>query len=709
MITILRGPRAALARYGVASDLTMRWDVPPDAPAWAGMRAITGQLRAALGEQTVQDVLLTGDVAAPGVAVSLALRPLEPSLSPTQKRARDGLSGMLLASFPAAHPRTNPVARAWADMMAKLVVGRRPLIIVPELERVDLTTLRAARSLVRQTGGALSILIGHDTLIAPAGPFESWLRKLKLREVALLESLPGTYVERIDLRSEPLMARRGTGFDERDPRNVDTMRAAFASYAFDTALRLALELSPKLEGADLREAHALAALSAMHLDTYGRGEDFGVGMMEAGFLGALEGETDPKKRAHWSYQLSVVFARARGEVASALKYGDLAVKEAEGAKAGYLEAWARLGRAQARLLADRPDEASADLEAALVRLDDPVALRETPQTLLETTRAVVANERAKVAAVLGRRDDLRHYRRLAEAHAVAVSPEDRPGYDWLAPVDDELMPTATRVYHSAELARAQAALEPEDECAAARALAGAEMCLGDARAAREHLRVATRISVLTKRSADEIFALQLAGIVAAMRAGAHDDAEQELSIVRGDPRCEGDAAQAEALAMLSLVAAGKKDVQLVLERTKAATAQAQRSEASTAIVRVKKSAADALLAIGKITESRALAEDATHDLPDAGRADAFGVLVTLLATGVDDDEIVAQAVTQASASLPEMSAWWELPRLLPHVKRTLQRAPESFEPTALAALLAAAAQRPDCAELVAEIRALSAA
>ena len=685
----------------------MRWDVPPDAPAWAGMRAVTNQLRSALGEAAVQEALSVGDAAAPLVGVSLGLKAIEPQLSAAQKRAREQIAGAALVALPAAHPRATPVARAWAEMFGKLTQGRCALIIVPELERVDLTSLRAARPLLTRTApGGLSLLIGHDTLIAPAGPFESWLRKLKLREVALLEALPGTHVERIDLRSEPLMARRGVGFDERDPRNIDTMRAAFSAYAFDTALRLALELSPKLEGTDLREAHALAALSAMQLDPYGRGDDFGVGMMEAGFLGALEGETDPKKRAHWCYQLSVVFARARGEVASALKYGDLAVKEAEGAKSAYLEAWARLGRAQAKVFAQRPDEAGADLETALVRLDEPAALRETPQRDLETARAVVANERARVAALLGRRDDLRHYRRIAEAHAVALSPEDRPGYDWLAPVDDELMPTATRVYHEAELARAQAGLEPEDECAAARALAGAEMCLGDAKAAKEHLRVATRISVLLKRSPDEIFALQLASIVAAVRAGAAEDAEQELSIIRSDPRCEGDAAQAEALAMLALVSAGKKDAAQVVERSKQATAQADRSNSPTAVVRVKTAAADALMAIGKPAEAKKLAEEARAALGDAAPDDAFGVLVTLLVACLDDDAVVVEAVGHASASLPEMSAWWELPRLLPFVKRALERGGK-LDAAALSAVLSAAAQRPDCADLVTQIRALS--
>jgi len=134
--------------------------------------------------------------------------------------------------------------------------------------------------------------------------------------------------------------------------------------------------------------------------------------------------------------------------------------------------------------------------------------------------------------------------------------------------------------------------------------------------------------------------------------------------------------------------------------------QADRSNSPTAVVRVKKAAADALMAIGKPAEAKKLAEEARAALGDAAPDDAFGVLVTLLVAGVDDDGLVVEAVGHASASLPEMSAWWELPRLLPFVKRALERGGK-LDAAALSAVLSAAAQRPDCADLVTQIRALS--
>src|SRR5262249_38640892 len=147
MITILRGPRAALARFGVPSDLTLRWDVSAEAPAWGALRAMTGQLRAALGDAAVQAALGGHDPKAPLVPLSLPPRALEVHLTAAQKRAREELAASKFAMLPWAQPRTSAVSRAWADAFAPLFEGRCALVIVPEVERADLSSLRAARVL----------------------------------------------------------------------------------------------------------------------------------------------------------------------------------------------------------------------------------------------------------------------------------------------------------------------------------------------------------------------------------------------------------------------------------------------------------------------------------------------------------------------------------------------------------------------------------
>jgi hypothetical protein len=512
-------------------------------------------------------------------------------------------------------------------------------------------------------------------------------------------------VERVDLRGEPMMPRRPSSFEEREPRSLATMRAAFGAYAFDAALRLALELAPKLEGDELREAHALAALSARGLDPHARGDDFGVGLAEAGLLGALDGEVDPRKRARWTLELCALHTRARAESGPANTYADQAVREAERAGGGYPLAWAHFARAEARRLAGQHDAATTELDAALALLAAPAVQREAPKALLDTTRALVANERARTASARAQRDELVHYRRLVDASLAALPPGERPGYAWLTPADDHADPLAVQAFHAGELVRARQALEPDDERGAARALAGAELCLGNAQVAKELLDVATRISEIIQCSADEAFALQLERIVAALRAGAWDDAERDLSLVRADPRCEGDVAQSEALAMLALVAAGKKDVPLLRERTTRALVQAEKSGSPGAVVRAGKLAADAWLAAEDQAQARAFAERARDALSAGVRAeDALGLMVTLLACGAGIASMVAEAADRAASSLDEVSAWWELPRLLPHVLRA-RALGVLVEGATLSSLIAAAAQRPDCASFVAELRA----
>jgi hypothetical protein len=705
MITILRGPRAALARFGVPSDLTLRWDVSAEAPAWGALRGMTAQLRAALGDAPVQAAFGGHDPKAPLVALSLPMRALETQLTPAQKRAREELAASKVALLPWAQPRTSPITRAWSEAFAPLFEGRCGLVILPEIDRADVSSLRSARTILRKASGTLSILVGHDTHAGNAGPFETWLRKLKVRELSMLEALPQAQVERVDMRSEPMIARRGGAYEEREPKTIETMRAAFDAYAFDASLSLALQLSPKLEGAELREAHALAAASALLLDPHAKGDDFGVGMVEAGFRGALEGETDPRKRACWAHHLAMLYGRARNDVQSALKYAEQAVKDAQTARALYVEAWARVARAQGKLLQRRTADATADLEAALARLDDPVALRETPRGMLEASRAIVANERARVAATLGQHDDLVHYRRMSDAHAAALAEDDRPGYDWLAPIDDERSPGTVRTFHLAELERAKKRLEPDDERAAARQLARAEMCLGDAKSARAHVARATRIAVLAKRPPNEVFTQQLDGVLAALRSGAFDDAENELSLIRADPRCEGDAAQAEALALLARAASGKGDHETAIERITTALAQAERSKERPAMARVRKVAADVHRVAGKNAEARALALKAREVLDDdLPPGDAIGVITALLACGVVEDALVAQAIELVPHALSDPETWWELAALLPFVKKAKGKKSAALDAAALAITIAAAGQRPDCAELVKQLR-----
>src|SRR5437764_919601 len=81
--------------------------------------------------------------------------------------------------------RTRPLLRALAETVAALLGERRLEVTIPELERIDLSSLSAIRWLLRATGGRLTFRIGHDPSVTPSSPLDRTLRGLKLRELKL--------------------------------------------------------------------------------------------------------------------------------------------------------------------------------------------------------------------------------------------------------------------------------------------------------------------------------------------------------------------------------------------------------------------------------------------------------------------------------------------------------------------------------------------
>jgi hypothetical protein len=134
-------------------------------------------------------------------------------------------------------------------------------------------------------------------------------------------------------------------------------------------------------------------------------------------------------------------------------------------------------------------------------------------------------------------------------------------------------------------------------------------------------------------------------------------------------------------------------------------AQAERSQDKSTMARVRKTAADLHRAAGKKAEARALAEKASALLEDdLPASDAIGVITTLLACGVQDDALIGQAVELVPHALIEPETWWELPILLSYVKKLKSKHPGAINAAALSITIAAAAQRPDCAELAKQLK-----
>lgn len=81
--------------------------------------------------------------------------------------------------------------------------------------------------------------------------------------------------------------------------------------------------------------------------------------------------------------------------------------------------------------------------------------------------------------------------------------------------------------------------------------------------------------------------------------------------------------------------------------------------------------------------------------------DVFGTIAGGLETG-DDATLLVETLGLALTARDDVNAWWDLPRLM----RALARRMSAYAaPSGLAALCERAAQRPDCRDAVAEIRA----
>jgi tetratricopeptide (TPR) repeat protein len=250
------------------------------------------------------------------------------------------------------------------------------------------------------------------------------------------------------------------------------------------------------------------------------------------------------------------------------------------------------------------------------------------------------------------------------------------------------------------LAGARAALAPEAEAAAAHTLGLIDFKLGDALAARAHFGTSLRIWRTIRGYAEDILTEEVNCAVTSYHLGQLDEARAGLDSVRRNGLMESPAAQAEILAALAMVEARAGDRDAAEARAREARTLADEGGEPGAQVRVLRSLGEARLLVGDAADARslfakALALIAEIEASDGGEVppeDAFGVLVGSLDASADPAPTLASAVERAPLALHDPSAWWDLPRLLPHVARALARG-EAIECSEVAY---AARQRPDC-------------
>lgn len=681
-ILILRGPQAS-ARVSAlqASDgaLAFRWDVDPqDAPSWAGLRSLFDQAHAALGESAFAKA-----IAPHRGLLSLLLRRLEPEFTPEERQERDSLRGLRAGFLPNAVIRRRPLVLAWCRALAAILDGRHVQWVIPDLSRVDLDSLSLVRPLLSHLRGRadITVLIGDDPTQAPASSLDRLLHCRKRQQVALLEALPFARVESCG-------------------GAVETLREAFDCLGFEGALRRALTFLETGEGSpdERREANAIAGISALNLDPLARGNDWAVDVMARAFAGALDGESDPDRRAHWHYRLCLVHGRAKGDIEAALDHGDRAVAEAVDP---FFQGWARNGRAYALLRAGRAEEAARDCEEGLVRAAEATSV---PEVEVRRLRLLISNNRSRLAQARGDREALGRFRRLTHEVLASLPTDDRPGQQWFIPPEDETDLPAARRYYEELLAQAREGLEAEVEAIAAHGLAMVEYRLGDGAAARALWQNALRIWRVIGGYPEDLFAEELNCAVTAFRTGLYDEAEAGFQHLREHPFAQADGPQGEMLGALAMIAARRGDSIDTRGRGEHALEFASKSGDARVLARVLRSIGEADLSLGRRNDAlasfrRALSIAESTTLPPE---DLLGILVGALDAGDSDSTLVSRALATVPAAVADVNAWWDLPRLLVHVRALLDAQALSTSTPGLDRTLQLAAQRPDCAPLCSE-------
>lgn len=641
---------------------------------WAGVRAIVGLLH----EHDAEGLSLA--LERRRELLALVLRKLGPARG----------SGLMRALAPGylSHNASMkwPLREAWLDALAPLLEGRT--LVIPDARALDYESALMLLGLCSRNV-EVRCEIGLDPDALPDQPLA---RRGVLNTRAVLQRMVAFGSARVEdiVDAVELVAPVRTAWHPLDDRAelrafelldadvldadalacvLGSIEAAFACFGFDCSLELGsrlLQTGAELSAAQRRRVHLLVALSAYNRQVSSRSErpdddELLARWLDEHFTASLDGETDPRVRAHGAYRLAVNKGRRQGDLAAALALADAAVALAEQANAAFDQAWARNGRAYLHGRNRRLDLAIADCEAAFELTSqavpgDPLEI-EQPMT-----RVVLAENLAGLSTWAGQpRSALRWAERFDELVIDLGIP--------LAPSLRRIDALRANFELTGALELARRGLEISERTLDP---LGADMYAADVGdlcyrrgLAREAVDAFRRALARAQRDADVARerGTTIACVMAAMRAGQLEQADGTLTDLRRTSDPEHPSEAIELAATAGVIAAHRGHAGAAEAEINQAIAAAVELGERDVLLRVAVAAGEACLRLGRVDEAAAAFAQALElaAVDEALAApDLLAALVGALAAGSEDASLVERSLAVLELALVDAEAWWLL-------------------------------------------------
>lgn len=710
MILIVRGPirllRVSLERYQQSGAL--RLDREALLP-WGGARRLWGQLHAILGDKPLQHALTPHRL-----LLSLVLRGLGPLLTEEEKAERERASGSTLGFLPHTSLTAKPLAEAWASVFARLLRDLRATLLVEDISQIDPESLVMLRSLRRQLGERISIIIGHDPSHSPPDPILRRLQDLQRAELSCLEVLPGSLTEqvfvpfRIEGRLPTAPETFGPFDDAAEHKALQSQsseelftaaRASFGSFSFAAASWFAKErlkrVTSRKEAVELR---TILGVSLRMLSSPGEPDEEASAHLKA----ALQGETDPARRSHLLYCLSIEAAR-RKEAERAYTLAEEARQEAQvvpsAALSSLLEAWAYNARAYALFRQGELFGARSDCTLGLGLLQG-----QRSEPLLTTQRQALSfhlyNNLARLSFLLGERAEAQRYQEMSSAWYASIPWEQRGPFVWRSVELDTDDLSESILRYRARRERARRDLEPHEEAACCLDLGELYSRQGNAEAAFACFDRASHLWETLSPGSALLQRAFLRRANAAFRAGLFEEAEHSFE----DLIAHSEEDSLELHAGLLMLLAAKRSPQVSAQLTATyellsqCTAPAQKRRALRAL-------AETHLLLEQKQEARELFARLFYDEERAQREERLAALGGLWVLGALPEAPLFDTLEGALGQQDNPDFAWELPRILSLLLSLLQERPDEQRLQKLASDFSQiAAHRYNCQDETARLR-----